>query len=461
MPKVKKAPAEKQPKARKPIFDYGKVLDETERSFGVHSETFSGSKLDQSISSGMLCIDLLLGNGGWVPGWNTSLGFEQSAKTTTAIHALHKAYEMDIPVLQLWDYEKSFSAEYTTKFWGSQMDVAVFGERDEKGNWTKQPRIRPYDEHTAEIFFDTLHATLKKLPKKRKVGGKWYLIFEDNKNNRARIGENYNKVLHKQMKVLAVECEDGRPQGFIMLDSYPAMLPDGMDGDEAGNAMAKQARMFSEQIKRVQGLIGSRGIVLLGINQMRKAPGVMMGNPEYEPCGEALKLASNIRLLHKACAVPSAFNWGEKGAKQHISEKSFCTSEGGVDTMRYITIDVEKNKMGGAPKGTRIYQRIWASDFKGEAKGLDPSFDTWQYLILTGQAEGTLKKFTIDMPGNPLHKKTLDFGQLKALIVGDTDVKKKVAKKLKLDKNPKIRESCQAQVRDGSAYVMFGEQGAD
>ena len=67
------------------------------------------------------------------------------------------------------------------------------------------------------------------------------------------------------------------------------MLPRSMDitGKEAG--LAAQARMFSEQIKKVKGRMSPKRVTLMGVNQLRKNPGVMYGPTETEPGGEALK----------------------------------------------------------------------------------------------------------------------------------------------------------------------------
>jgi hypothetical protein len=79
-------------------FDYNNILDETAKKYALTIETYGGNRSEQSVSSGMLCTDLLLGNAGWLPGWHTSLGFEQSVAQeilflVEAKMAKHKTYE--------------------------------------------------------------------------------------------------------------------------------------------------------------------------------------------------------------------------------------------------------------------------------------------------------------------------------------------------------------------------------
>src|SRR5690606_20896194 len=85
------------------------------------------------------------------------------------------------------------------------------------------------------------------------------------------------------------EDDRGGLQALLSLDSYPAMLTEKQDTDDPSAAMAIQARMFSEQLRRVKGRMRSKRIAVLGVNQLRQKPAVMFGSPDYEPGGEALK----------------------------------------------------------------------------------------------------------------------------------------------------------------------------
>ena len=118
-------------------FDYGSVLDETAKRFALTIETYDGNRSEQTISSGLLSTDLLLGNGGWLPGWHTSLGFEQSAKTTTATMTMVEAVKADVPIVQIWDYERSFDAQYARQMSNNNgaVNEKTFGKRKPDGSW--------------------------------------------------------------------------------------------------------------------------------------------------------------------------------------------------------------------------------------------------------------------------------------------------------------------------------------
>jgi RecA/RadA recombinase len=441
-------------------FDYNKILDETVKKFALTIETYGGVKSEQSVSSGMLCTDLLLGNAGWMPGWHTSAGFEQSAKTTTATMTLVEALKLGIPMIQVWDFEGSFDKNYVINFWNNNGDGSfaitdeTFGIRNPDGSWKVKPRIPSYKVDTGEEFFTALHHTLKRMPKKQRIGEKWYLIFKKDKASKALVGSNYDEKMYRTMDVYAVEVPDGRPQGILMLDSYPTMNPELLDGDEGSKRMAAAASMFSDNMKRVKSMLSSRKVIVLGINQMRLRPGPSFGNPEYEPGGEALKLNSEIRIKHfPHISPPAQFRVvGERDGINMI-EKGI---NGGNDIYKYIKLTTIKNKVGGAPAGSQVYQRVWVADEAGEARGLDPVFDAWQFMSMIGMVKGNIKAFEWKPKWlKGVKVKKMSIVDLKVLMFGDKEQKQALCKKFGIEKNPKIAENLRAMLMDGTAYTMF------
>jgi intein/homing endonuclease len=167
----------------------------------------------------------------------------------------------------------------------------IFGLRDDSGNWIVKPRVRYYQPGTAEAFFDSVAKLLRTLPDIKMVGEKQYYVYPDEKIFRAKVKDKLDEKLTKKTGMLYVPTESYvKHQALFIVDSYPAMLPEKQDEDDPGSAMAVQARMFSEQIKRIKSKLKPKKITIIGINQLRLRPMVMFGNPEYEPCGEALKL---------------------------------------------------------------------------------------------------------------------------------------------------------------------------
>ena len=60
--------------------------------------------------------------------------------------------------------------------------------------------------------------------------------------------------------------------------------------------MGLQARLMSQALRKLSGIISKSNTVAIFINQLREKVGVMFGNPEVTPGGRALKFYSSIRL---------------------------------------------------------------------------------------------------------------------------------------------------------------------
>jgi len=261
-----------------PLINIDDQLDAIEKDY-----TLSGSSMDPDEirqPTGLLVVDLMLGRG-LVPGWYTFFGPEQSCKSTGASTFMGAALNSGIPVISYWDFEGSVSHSYLTNIietQGFKMDLKhVFGLKDAAGNWTVKPRVRYYSEGVAEKFFDYLASLERKLPDKVKINDKWYMIYENTKANQKLLAGHYDPKYLSKTGRLRIPANDGTLQALVILDSYPAMLPERLDVDDPGAGMAAQARMFSEQLRRVKGKMKAKRIAVIGVNQLRKAPMVMFG----------------------------------------------------------------------------------------------------------------------------------------------------------------------------------------
>jgi hypothetical protein len=367
------------------------ILDGIEKSIGLSDGSLNTK--EKRLSTGMLIFDVLLG-GGLTAGWYTNYGKEQCCKTTSVLEILIESLLSKIPFKYYFDYEGSGSGQ--AKYIENIMDKKgvkgtvneVFGEKDLKGNWISKPKIRYRDESVAEKFFDFIAMLCRRLPDKRLMGEHWYYIYDPDVQKDAKkvVGENYDKNYYKSTGKYRVQAEDGSLQAFVLLDSYPAMLPEGQDVDDPKNAMASQARMFADQLKRVKGKLRGKRILVYGINQLRLRPMVMFGPPEYEPCGEALKLFSDVRVQFSSRALSGVKKAGydAKGEGGAIEKEKSISGEG-EDTYRYIHLRPFKNKFG--PQNLESYMRLWVTDENGEGRGFDPVFDTYVLLARYGSAE--------------------------------------------------------------------------
>jgi recombination protein RecA len=84
---------------------------------------------------------------------------------------------------------------------------------------------------------------------------------------------------------------------LIVIDSVAALTPraeiDGMMGD---THMGLQARLMSQALRKLTAIVAKSSCSVLFINQLRMKIGVMFGNPETTPGGNALKFYSSVRL---------------------------------------------------------------------------------------------------------------------------------------------------------------------
>ncbi|MCK4514413.1 MAG: recombinase RecA, partial [Spirochaetaceae bacterium] len=84
---------------------------------------------------------------------------------------------------------------------------------------------------------------------------------------------------------------------MIVVDSVAALTPQAeIDGDMGDSHMGLQARLMSQALRKLAGIISKSGACLVFINQIRMKIGVMFGNPETTTGGKALKFYSSVRL---------------------------------------------------------------------------------------------------------------------------------------------------------------------
>lgn len=84
---------------------------------------------------------------------------------------------------------------------------------------------------------------------------------------------------------------------IIIVDSVAALVPKAeIDGDMGDSHVGLQARLMSQALRKLTGIISKSNCSVIFINQLREKVGVMFGNPETTTGGRALKFYSSIRL---------------------------------------------------------------------------------------------------------------------------------------------------------------------
>ncbi len=83
----------------------------------------------------------------------------------------------------------------------------------------------------------------------------------------------------------------------IVIDSVAALVPEAeMQGEMGQSHVGLQARLMSQALRKLTGSISKSKTSLIFINQIRMKIGVMFGNPETTPGGNALKFYSSVRI---------------------------------------------------------------------------------------------------------------------------------------------------------------------
>ena len=84
---------------------------------------------------------------------------------------------------------------------------------------------------------------------------------------------------------------------IIIIDSVAALVPKAeIDGEMGASHVGLQARLMSQALRKLAGIISKSNTVAVFINQLREKVGIMFGNPETTPGGRALKFYSTVRL---------------------------------------------------------------------------------------------------------------------------------------------------------------------
>ena len=119
----------------------------------------------------------------------------------------------------------------------------------------------------------------------------------------AKIGVNINDLLLSQpdngeqaLEICEALVRSGAI-GIIVIDSVAALVPQAeIEGEMGDSHVGLQARLMSQALRKLSGIINKTNTVCIFINQLREKVGVMFGNPEVTPGGRALKFYSSILL---------------------------------------------------------------------------------------------------------------------------------------------------------------------
>ena len=84
---------------------------------------------------------------------------------------------------------------------------------------------------------------------------------------------------------------------IFVIDSVAALVPQAeIEGEMGDNHVGLQARLMSQALRKLAGIINKTNTIAIFINQLREKVGIMFGNPETTTGGRALKFYASIRL---------------------------------------------------------------------------------------------------------------------------------------------------------------------
>ncbi len=187
----------------------------------------------------------------------------------------------------------------------------------------------------------------------------------------------------------------------LIVDSVAALVPKSeLDGEMGDSHMGVQARLMSQAMRKLTGIVSKSNTCLIFINQIREKIGVMFGNPETTTGGRALKFYSSVRLdIRRIAAI----------------------KEGETVTGNRTKVKVVKNKVA-SPFREAEFDIIYGEGISkegdlidlGVAQNLVEKSGSWYSFKgdRIGQGRENAKQFLKD---NPDIRQKLDFELRKAL----------------------------------------------
>lgn len=371
------------------------MMKEATKKSGILTNAVSFVKLPTEC----LALNYLL-NGGMCSGLYTFSGLNSTGKTTMALLCAMSFKRSHNTRINYFDVEKGIAPAKAK---------AIVGLPPEADDLDVIPCIDAYSqEGILEKITDTCKFTLDLTPTKVMINKKWYWVFDKNNNNLkalCSLGLDYDRTLtaayNKYVCPLKADSQK-ELEGFqhtIIIDSISTAVPSlqvkgGETYDKRNRSVGLDARVITEEMKPIVGMLGPKNSVLISINQLRSDVNKAMfapGSRYYDPGAEFMRYAMTSRIEFAENSIPYGLSGMQAPGTTY--KDSYIGGEPCVDDPniedRYSNkiMKVTKNRQGVDIAVTARF-RMWSQYNKLTKRtvllGLDPVFDVFETLLQLG-----------------------------------------------------------------------------